>query len=234
MTIPDIETDVKGEKILRQILKASFLKHISYGRARLPKKTLVKHLPESLQFISTFGGKCISEWYHEMEIHNRTVQRGLRLGLRPCRPSMVYSSLDAFLLQTRAIEIARAFEALVNFAERLAPLILQDEDASQWWLNSSILIHREHLVLLARHVLTLAKLAKLPESGIVENDMLSEWRVGTIVDAWPDWDRLQRSAMRASEIFSSFADSDDDDDSCAIPLVSASVADGDKDSDRLE
>jgi hypothetical protein len=126
---------------------------------------------------------------------------------------MVYSSLDSYILQIHSIEIVRVLDSLISFAERIMPLILLDEDASEWWFHPSLLIHRQHWFRLAHHALKLAYLARhaLKPDGHSSSPRLSRTGSGADqgaypeVEEWPDWDRLRESAERALDVFGAFS-----------------------------
>jgi hypothetical protein len=168
----------------------------------------VKRLPEVLPFVKTFSAQSLPDWYFEMEIHNRTVRRGflgqkhLRIGQKLLRKFMLYSSLDAYMLQIRAAEITQALDALILFAERLVPIIRDDKDAMQWWFDARLLIQRRHWFRLARQAQMLANLVRL--SCAVDLEQEAGQDLGSKAGAWPGWDHLQNSAQRVYQIFSTF------------------------------
>ena len=110
-----------------------------------------------------------------------------------------FTSLDLFMLQMHAKEIAEVLDSLTAFAERVVRLIQHDEAACSWWLNRHLAIHRDFWRDLSCRVMTLIKLL-----GFLDLDGSSHEAPWPPLTPWPDVDLLQHAARRAAKIYGPF------------------------------
>ena len=131
---------------------------ISYAENRVSRKDIALLLPELGNFDKVVGRDFVWNLKIEMEAHNRTLHRGMKLGLvKIFDPSkLLFSSVSAFALQMQSLKLAKALGALCTFGERVAPRIFEDQDAIFWYISDMLVITRDTWNGLCTHMLRIS------------------------------------------------------------------------------
>jgi hypothetical protein len=176
-------------EICRRIQKLSFLRLITYGAQCLPKHQTMQYIPEMSVIEKFFHRDSIKLWRHEMFAYNRTLQRGVRMGLYPLRKAQLplpFTTLDQYIVHMHGAVLSDTLDAMSAFAARVIPCIEQAPAAVMWPINGPLLITRDRWLLFCRGVLALLRLL----------DITSMCPSIPPSRTWPDADRLARSAVR--------------------------------------
>jgi len=138
------------------------LRHISYAGRRLKFATTANDVPEIIPSMTHFGKDSLARWEHEMEVHNRVLQRGERMRLCPSMKTkyLQFSSVDEFILRMHPAKVASILNSLSDFANKLISFIdHEDEDfGSCVWINEDLLVHRHHWLKLCKRVFVLLEI----------------------------------------------------------------------------
>jgi hypothetical protein len=108
--------------------------------------------------------------------------------------SLICHTLDHYMMQMHAADIAKALQSLTDFGERVASLIRKNPAAPSWWIRRDLLIHRRHWYALCRNVMNLIRL-----TGLEVDDLAAP-----LLHRWPDRGALQAAARAAANIFGPF------------------------------
>jgi hypothetical protein len=189
------------------------MNHLSYLQARLPSKRVAKVIPEILPQLKSFGRKSLQEWHDKMSQHNALLRRGMSMGL--CRKfnaaRLVHCSLDIYMLQMHADQIARALECYVSFGRRLKPTIDSDPDAKVWAISPDLSIQRRHWFQLSRRVMNLIRLIGIQvpsRAGDSKGSHATRSSPSFPSMPWLDDHGLIIASKSASDIFGDFGKAD--------------------------
>jgi hypothetical protein len=191
--------------ILNSVRKSSPFNHISFNGRRTSNSYVRDVIPEVIPFLMNFTKRSLEFWKEEMCIHNRIIQRGLKMGLLKHIPQFHYFSLDKYLLHQHSKKLADVLQCHARFAEKVLHLIHVKPDACAWSFNDKLLIQRRDWQRLARCVLNLVKLLDDAEQF---DDHAADSR-------WPHLDRLLVAKRQAARLYGTLALADD-----AVPRLS--------------
>ena len=179
-------------RIYLQIQKLSLFRLITFGAEHLPKHEALQYIPEIASIEKYFHRNSSELWRQEMQVYNRILQRGIRMGLSPVRNMRprLFSSLDQFILRARAAVLVEILDAISKFAERVIPSIEQNPAALMWPAGGPLLITRDRWLQLCRGVLCLTRLVRIDTS---------------IPSCSAETELLTSAAARADAIFGPFA-----------------------------
>ena len=114
--------------------------------------------------------------------------------------SLLCPTLDRYMIQMHAADIANAIESLTAFGERVAHLTRKYPAARTWWITRDLLIHRRHWLSLCRDAMNLIRLMEINADDHIE----------PLLHRWPDHSALQAAAHAAANIFGQFSAPDID------------------------
>ncbi len=188
---------------MRYFRAASLLKAVSYSTLRLSSQETMEILPEIATVENNFHAKSLEAWNEELRIHNKSIARGLAMGLNTIdrMDRLRFSSLDLFLIKTRGGMLAEVLNAISSFAERIIEEVKGDRNALLWSVRGPVIITNERWMALCKQLVNILKLIDF--EGISETDY-----------SCPDFLPLKTAASRARIIFSNFAAADE-----AFPLL---------------
>ena len=172
------------------------MRFISFSGPRLKTDAIAIDLPEIVPGLQYFRRKSADEWFLDMSRHNQECKRAIQMGICPLvrKEKFLYSSLDQYMIQMRSERLIAVLDSLSVFAERLVPLINDDNDAHSWRINRELLIHRHHLIELSRRVLSTTTVI----------DELTNQNSNAAAPALHE-DKLISSLWRLSQLYSTFA-----------------------------
>lgn len=157
------DTNIRQDDVFDQISSISVFNYISFRNQRIPRKLIMRLLPE-LRIIESFcSTEGLQQWRSNLDIHHRSLRRGLRMGLMPTSKRMglnflQFSSLADFVLQMHCGELAAVLKALLVFADRVATRAARKPDAPFWRISGPILITRDYWIAFLSSVLQLIRM----------------------------------------------------------------------------
>ena len=119
------------------------------------------------------------------------------------RAAPLFRSLDSYILRMHANKLTLILISLVEFAQRVEPLIRQDACAWGLYFHEDIFIQSHHWRQLARQVMNLLKLLGLPDEDELETTEGS--CPLPCPDVWPDQIALRNAMQRAADIYRCYA-----------------------------
>ena len=144
----DMPADLRfvGAKIFRQFLKASPMSYLSFRNQKIPRRYLVRFLPELKDFAEMFHSDTFEMWRAKMESYNEMVVRGKRMGLCPknCSEYLTCSTLDNFMCRHYNAELAATLDSLCRFAKRVVSRIERKPSAQIWSVSGAMVITRQN------------------------------------------------------------------------------------------
>ena len=163
---------------------------ISYAENRMRRKDVALLVPELGALDTLMGHDFVQNSMLEMEAHNRTVRRGMKMGLiKTCDWSkLLFSSVSEYVLHMQSAKLAHALRAICVFGDRMAPIIMSDLNATFWYICDVLVITRETWFGLCQHMLRIAAVIN---------------RTTALASAWPDRRELQLASARLSDVFRS-------------------------------
>jgi hypothetical protein len=113
---------------------------LSFAKNRISKKRIAALLPE-ISIINTFVSES-ETLRSEMEAHNRTICRGVRMCLVPGYDAsyLLCTCPGKYAIQYDVWRIVSVLKACCSFGERVITEIKQDEQAQVWSVCSQIVI----------------------------------------------------------------------------------------------
>ena len=131
---------------------------ISYAENRVSRKDIALLLPELGNFDKVVGHDFVWHLKIEMDAHNRTLRRGMKMRLvKIFDPSkLLFSSVSDYALQMQSLKLAQALGALCTFGERVASTIFEDQDATFWYISDTLVITRDTWNGLCTHMLRIS------------------------------------------------------------------------------
>lgn len=195
-------------QIICAIRQLRVLRYLSFTHGQFSKQRIARCFPELQQINRLFGRWSAQTWADKMAAHNAILLRGesMRLQVIGRVKRLRFSSLDCYILQMHAEDIAGVLNGLSEFAQRVLPKIQQNRIARTWPICNQILIQRRHWLSFARSVMNLLKLLGFDEPRMNGPLSLSAW-----LSPWPDFDVLAVAARRAALHFRAFGAADMDD-----------------------
>jgi hypothetical protein len=186
-----------SELVFARIRRVCLLRYISYGGRRMSKPNTFKIMPEIAEIAQRFSRGSLPTWRNKMWSHNQTLRRGQRMDLFPRygASNLLCPTLDRYMIQMHAADIAQALESLTVFGRRVIPLILKNPAAPAWWITGDLLIHRRHWLSLCRNVMNLIRLTELNAGD----------HVAPLLHRWPDCGALQAASHDAANLFGHFS-----------------------------
>ena len=166
---------------------------ISYAGNRMRRKDVVLLLPELGALDILTGPDLIRDFSLDMEAHNRTVRRGMKMGLIKTLglSKLVFSSVSEYAFQMQSAKLAKALRAMCAFGDRVAPIAMSDLTAIFWYVSDALVITRDTWFGLCQHMLRIA--------AVINRKILSP-SCG-FCDAWPDLRELQLASARVADVF---------------------------------
>jgi hypothetical protein len=201
------------EKLFRYFRASSLLKAVSYSTLRLSSQETMEILPEIATIENHFHAKSLETWNEELRIHNKLIARGLTMGLNKIDSldRLSFASLDLFLIKTRGGMLADVLNAYSSFAERFIDDVNSDRHALLWSVFGPVIITNERWMNLCKQMVNILKLIDFED--ISDTDC-----------PCPDYQLLERSAIRARVIFSNFAVADEPLPLLHVPSATTSQA----------
>ena len=132
---------------------------ISYAENRMRRKDVALLVPELGALDTLMGHDLVQDSMLDMEAHNRTVRRGMKMGLiKTCDLSklLLFSSVSEYVLHVQSAKLAHALRAICVFGDRMAPIIMSDLNATFWYICDVLVITRETWFGLCQHMLRIA------------------------------------------------------------------------------
>ena len=168
---------------------------ICFAENRVQRKEVSFLLPELSvwqQFIEPefIQGLCL-----EMEAHNKTVRRGIKMELidRLAISNLIFSSLPHFALQMQTSKVTQAINALCAFGERITPTVSASPDALFFYIYDTLVIKRDVWFGLCLHMLSIVDSL---------NRVLCPGSTGCC-NYWPDRHLLELACVRIIASFRS-------------------------------
>jgi hypothetical protein len=153
------------------------LRYISYGGRKMGMRKTFMMLPEIAEIAARYGRSSLPAWRQKKSSYNQTLCRGDRMGLCPhfdASSLLACPTLDSYMVQMHAADIAKALQSLTVFGERVFTLIRKSPAALAWWINRDLLIHRRHWLASRRHAMSLIRL-----TGIDADDASTPTRLSS-------------------------------------------------------
>ena len=183
------------------VRRASIMRYISFGYARLKRQQLIKIFPEIARMLrNCFMKRPIDWWQRKMSRHNQVVQRAIRMkfDLRSTSRRPIVSNLDQFIMKMYSPQIAQVLDCFLDFGMRIVPLIQKQPTAPEWWISEEVLMHRHHWFEMCRSVMDIVRLAGTVEHGGCPSVRLHERRLVC--------KELEVAAQAAVSLFGPFTD----------------------------
>ena len=188
---------VKTRNILQEVLTTDVCEYLSFAESRLRKEIVTAMLPELvvLEKLDIFARS--SDLLEQMQAHNKTVLRGKTLGLASNIQisSLMFYSVDEFVVRLNSSEVIKAIAAFCAFGRRIAPKVNQDQQALLWGVHDSLIITRDRWVAFCRRM---ARLALNIRNTLAEP-----------VGPWPDSVLYQEAASELMALFGPYSGADD-------------------------
>jgi hypothetical protein len=146
-----------ANEMVERLHMTSLSKYISFARHRLTRTAMANLLPNLFPKTDHFDEDTIQLWNREMISHNAALDHGhlVQIASESERARLSFSSLNEYVRHMHADKILLALLPLVEFGERVLPLIRDDETARAWFLNEQILIQARHWRALASEVINI-------------------------------------------------------------------------------
>ena len=172
----------------------SLSQYVSFQRNRLRKKRM-KDLISQMKIVGYINKKTKSDWTQEMQLHNRVIARGMKLGMNHTGDRMKWMeflSLDIFMLQMHSQYLSKVLYALSEFGDSVLASMQANPGAPYWNLKGPIVIDKSNWCKLCRRVMALLQFLGLDYA----RQSLSRW---------PDRSMLEAAAERAERLFGRFS-----------------------------
>ena len=146
--------------ILRKLATLDPCDFVSFAKNRVHKRKVLLLLPE-LGTVQSIGPDLIENLNLDMGVHNRTVLRGIKMGLvKKCDlSSLLYSSVSDFAVQMQCSKLTQIICAFCTFGERIAPLVSLHPNAIFWNICCPLVITRDRWLELSMQMLHMAAAA---------------------------------------------------------------------------
>ena len=168
---------------------------ICFAENRVRRQEISFLLPELSVLQQFIEPEFIQGLYLEMEAHNKTVRRGIKMELidRLSPSNLIFSSLPHFALQMQTSKVTQAINALCTFGERITPTVSASPDALFFYIYDTLVIKRDVWFGLCLHMLKIVD---------AFNRVLFPRSFGCC-DFWPDRHLLDLACVRVIATFRS-------------------------------
>ena len=154
----------EGFTLFQMFCRANPLSYVSFRNQKIPRRFLVRFVPELRAFAHRFHPSALESWREELIHHNRSIRRGIRMGLCPhghaC--SLVCDSLDDYMRRMCNAELACALTSLCQFGHRIMSRISRRPGAACWSVSGAMVITRESWLELCADIADLARNVACP------------------------------------------------------------------------
>ena len=166
---------------------------ICFAENRVRRQEISFLLPELSVLQQFIKPEFILGLYLEMEAHNKTVRRGIKMELtdRLAPSNLMFSSLPHFALQMQTSKVTQIINALCTFGERIAPTVSASPDALYFYIYDTLVIKRDVWFGLCLHMLRIVDAL---------NRVLCPGSSGCC-DYWPDRHLLELACVRIIATF---------------------------------
>ena len=161
---------------------------ISFAENRERRRNVILLLPELGAWDALVGHDLVRKMKFEMEAHNRTVHRGMKMGLvkKLDTSKLLFASVSDYAIQMQSAKLTQALRVITAFGERVAPAIMANLDGILWHISNNVVITRDTWFGLCQHMLRIAAALNRAMS-----------RGGL----WPDRRLLQLASARIADVF---------------------------------
>ena len=168
---------------------------ICFAENRVRRQEISFLLPELSVLQQFIKPEFILGLYLEMEAHNKTVRRGIKMELtdRLAPSNLMFSSLPHFALQMQTSKVTQIINALCTFGERITPTVSASPDALYFYIYDTLVIKRDVWFGLCLHMLRIVDAL---------NRVLCPGSSGCC-DYWPDRHLLELACVRIIATFRS-------------------------------
>ena len=155
-----------GAYLFMQFSKRCPLNYFSFRNQKIPRRFLVRFLPELKDLLYKFHPVALETWKMEMEMHNRMVSRGIGMGLFPrsYAKSLQCGTVDEFMRRHCNSDLTSALESLCCFARRIMIRISRNPGAPFWSVSGAMVITRQSWLEFCSDIASLASLVGLEDS----------------------------------------------------------------------
>ena len=166
---------------------------VSYAGNRMRRKDVLRLVPELGALDALMRHDLVRDFKHDMEAHNRTVRRGMKMGLVKTLDlsKLLFTSVSEYALRMQSAKLAQALRAICAFGERVAPIIMSDLNAIFWYICDALIITRGTWFGLCQHMLRIASVINCTIPPVSNGHS----------DAWPDRRELQLASARVADVF---------------------------------
>ena len=166
---------------------------ICFAENRVRRQEISFLLPELSVLQQFIKPEFILGLYLEMEAHNKTVRRGIKMELtdRLAPSNLMFSSLPHFALQMQTSKVTQIINALCTFGERITPTVSASPDALYFYIYDTLVIKRDVWFGLCLHMLRIVDALNL---------VLCPGSTGCC-DYWPDRHLLELACVRIIATF---------------------------------
>jgi hypothetical protein len=148
--------------IFSRIAAINLPKHLSFVENRIPRKLIGFYLPE-LEVLDKFTSKSEFDAIQcQMEAHNRTVKRGIRMRLVPeyAATGLLCTCPGNYAIHFDVSRVVSVLKACSAFGERVMAAIMHNRDARLWPLCDQIVILRHDWHQISRRMMQVAVLIR--------------------------------------------------------------------------